>query len=101
MPGSDGDASLSEYRLFETDQFQKDLRAITRGGAQKVEQKLRHHVYPQLKESPHYGPHIKKLKGYNPETWRYRIGSWRLFYEIDEDEKVVFLIAASHRGSAY
>jgi len=39
--------------------------------------------------------------GYAPETWRYRIGAWRFFYEIDEEEKVVLMIAASHRGSAY
>ena len=50
---------------------------------------------------PHFGPHIRKLKGYAPETWRYRIGAWRFFYEIDEHERVVSMIAASHRGSAY
>jgi len=35
------------------------------------------------------------------ETWRYRIGSWRFFYEIDDDERIVFMLAASHRSSAY
>jgi mRNA interferase RelE/StbE len=34
-------------------------------------------------------------------VWRYRIGAWRFFYEIDDKERIVFLIAASHRGSAY
>ena len=62
--------------------------------------KLRRLVYP-LREHPHFGPHIRKLKGYAPETWRYRIGSWRFFYEIDDGERVVSMIAASHRGSAY
>lgn len=37
----------------------------------------------------------------NPETWRYRIGAWHFFYEIHDETYVVFMIAASHRGSAY
>jgi mRNA interferase RelE/StbE len=58
-------------------------------------------VYPQLAQHPHFGPHIKKLRGYTPDIWRYRIGAWRFFYEIDEEKRIVFLIAAAHRGSAY
>jgi mRNA interferase RelE/StbE len=92
---------LSEYRIFETRQFQKDLAAIARSGSGAVEEKLRQVVYPALRHEPHFGPHVKKLKAYQPETWRYRIGSWRFFYEIDEAEKVLYLIAAAHRGSAY
>lgn len=93
--------SLSKYRIFETEQFQKDMAAIARAGQAKVETKLREFVYPQLRAQPHLGPHIKKLKGYSPETWRYRIGSWRFFCEINDDEHIVFMIAAAHRGSAY
>ncbi|MDA2927319.1 type II toxin-antitoxin system RelE/ParE family toxin [Acidobacteria bacterium AH-259-G07] len=92
---------MSEYRIFETEQFQKDLRSIARSGQADVVSKLRRIVYPQLRLFPHFGPHIRKLRGYTPETWRYRIGAWRFFYEIDGEEKIVFLIAASHRGSAY
>lgn len=48
-----------------------------------------------------YGPNIKKLRNWKPPTWRYRVGDWRFFYEIDEQEKTVYLIAAYHRGEAY
>jgi mRNA interferase RelE/StbE len=92
---------LREFRVFETEQFQKDLRTIAKAGQSQIVEKLKTTVYPQLKVHPHFGPHIRKLKGYEPETWRYRIGSWRFFYEIDEKDGVVFMIAASHRGSAY
>jgi mRNA interferase RelE/StbE len=91
----------NNYRIFETEQFQKDLRQIALSGRHKVSKKLLQIVYPQLREYPHFGPHIKKLKGFEPETWRYRIGAWRFFYEIDEEEKIVYLLAASHRSSAY
>ena len=50
---------------------------------------------------PHFGPNIKKLKDFTPDMWRYRIGAWRFFFEIDEEEKVAFMVAASHRSSAY
>ena len=97
---AEGD-SLSEYRIFETEQFEKDLRQLARAGRADIVRKLRHVVYPQLADHPHHGAHVRKLQGYTPETWRYRIGSWRFFYEIADDEKVVFMVAAAHRGSAY
>jgi mRNA interferase RelE/StbE len=92
---------LADYRIFETEQLTKDVRGIARGGHVVIERKLREVVYPGLRERPHFGPHIKKLKGWRPETWRYRIGAWRFFYEIDESERIIFMIAAAHRSSAY
>ncbi len=91
----------TDFRIFETRQFQKDLDTIAKAGKAEVARKLRRVVYPQLRSHPHYGSNIRKLKGYSPDTWRYRIGAWRFFYEIDEDEPIIFMISASHRGSAY
>jgi len=90
----------AEYRIFETRQFDRDLRHLAKAGHGEVVRKLRDTVYPQLRTSPHYGPHVRKLKGRSPETWRYRIGAWRFFYEIDDGEAIVFMTAAAHRGSA-
>jgi mRNA interferase RelE/StbE len=92
---------LAEYRIFETNQFQKDLRVLSKAGHPKIVRKLQRLVYPQLRRYPHFGPNIRKLKNYSPDTWRFRIGAWRFFYEIDEDERLVLMVAASHRGSAY
>jgi mRNA interferase RelE/StbE len=92
---------LSEYRIFETKQFQNDL--IKKLGVQeeKIVKKLRYFVYPQLKTQPFFGRNIKKLKGFRPETWRYRIGDYRFFYEVDEKKKIVFMIAAESRQKSY
>ena len=90
------------YRVFETKQFDKDLRSIALAGHAEVVEKLRRTVYPQLRRHPHFGPHIRKLRGFEPETWPYRIGAWRFFYEIEEKERrIVFMITAAHRGAAY
>jgi len=59
------------------------------------------YVYPQLKQNPHFGKNIKKLLNYNPDTWRYRISSYRFFYEIDDQSKIVFMISADNRQNAY
>ena len=91
---------MSDWRIFETRQFQ-DLESIARVGRDDVATKLRSVVYPQLRPHPHHGPHVRRLRAHTPETWRYRIGAWRFFYEIDETERIVSMIAAAHRGSAY
>ena len=91
----------NSYRIFETDPFTKDLRVLARAGEKRILEKLRETVYPQLRAQPHAGPNIRKLVNWSPESWRYRIGSWRFFYEIDEQEKTVLMTAASHRSSAY
>jgi mRNA interferase RelE/StbE len=92
---------LHEYRIFETDQFSRDLKKTARAGQPALVRKLQAVVYPRLRQHPHVGPHIRKLKDYEPETWRYLIGAWRFFYEIDDEERVVLMVAASHRGAAY
>jgi len=101
MPALERGVLPTNYRIFETAQFQKDLRYLGRAGHTSLARRIESVVYQQIREHPHYGPNIKKLKGYEPETWRYLIGAWRFFYEIDDGERVVFMVAASHRGSAY
>ena len=66
-----------------------------------IEKQLMTKAYPLLKTEPHYGNNIKKLKKFNPETWRYRIGNYRVFYEIDRNEKIVYIIGISTRQNAY
>ncbi|MBW1970885.1 MAG: type II toxin-antitoxin system mRNA interferase toxin, RelE/StbE family [Deltaproteobacteria bacterium] len=92
---------MNKYRIFETERFQKDLQHIVMSGRTRIARKLQEFVYPQLRNHPHFGSNIKKHKGFKPDTWRYRVGSWRFFYEINEQEQIVFMIAASHRSSAY
>jgi mRNA interferase RelE/StbE len=92
---------LSDYRIFETDEFLRDISKIKGKNQEKLYEKIKGYVYPQLKESPYYGSNIKKLKNWTPETWRYRIRNYRLFYEIDEEEKIVFVIAFETRGNSY
>lgn len=92
---------MTEYRIFETEGFRKDLRAIARSTGRTVEAKLREYVYPFLRKRPHFGPSIRKLREWSPETWRVRVRDWRFFYPIDEEARTVILTAARHRREAY
>ena len=92
---------LDNFKIFQTNQFLEDLKQDFSGQQERIRRKLAAYVYPQLKQNPYFGKHIKKLRGYTPETWRYRIGNYRFFYTINGHKKIVFMIAADHRGSAY
>ncbi|MEK7475201.1 MAG: type II toxin-antitoxin system RelE/ParE family toxin [Candidatus Coatesbacteria bacterium] len=90
------------YRIFETSRFEDVFGRITPPGLrERLEETLRDRIYPRLSAQPHYGPGIKKLKGIVPDTWRYRLGSWRLFYAIDDAAHVVSLLTIRPRKDAY
>lgn len=98
MPES---AKAGTYKIFETRQFSRDLAGFGPAVQRRMEAKLRDYVYPILRRNPYVGPNIKRLKNWELPTWRYRIGEWRFFYEVDEPEKTVLLTAADHRRQAY
>ena len=92
---------MNNYKIFETEEFQKRIAKTSQRDKSFIEKKLAQYIYPQLKEEPHDGNNIKKLVDFNPETWRYRIGKYRLFYVIDEEDKIVYVISIDLRKDAY
>jgi mRNA interferase RelE/StbE len=89
------------YRIFETNEFIKRVSKFSQHEALFIQNKLITYVYPQLKNEPHFGSNIKKLVGYKPETLRYRIGKYRLFFSIDEQAKIVNILTIEFRKDAY
>ena len=92
---------LNKFKIFETNQFLKDLKQDFSGQQEQINIKLITYVYPQLKQNPFFGKNIKKLLNHKPDTWRYRIRSYRFFYEIDNQNKIVFMISIDNRQNAY
>jgi mRNA interferase RelE/StbE len=88
---------LTKFRIFETNQFLKDLEQDFSGQQERIKTKLVNYIYPQIKQNPYFGKNIKKLVNYKPDTWRYKIGNYRFFYEIDEKNKIVFMISVDNR----
>jgi len=95
------EASLSRYRIFETDEFSKRMEKLPRRDVSFIQKKLCFFVYPQIREEPFFGNNVKKLRGYKPDTWRYRIGRFRLFYCVDEDDSVIYILTIDQRKNAY
>ncbi len=70
----------------------KDLKKIEKTTARKILQQLK-----KLEAFPHL-PHIKKLKNHYPPM-RYRIGHYRVLFEVIGDEVIV--VNVKHRKEAY
>jgi len=92
----------AEYRIFETNRYLADMEDIRpphlRNG---VRANIAGHVYPQLRKQPHFSPNIRKMRGVRSETWRFRVGRFRLFYSIDDDALIVSMLAIAPRKDAY
>ena len=95
------EASLPDFRIFETDEFAKQLSRIPANEARLIRKKLQAIGYPRLRKQPYFGKNIRKLRGYEPDTWRYRIGRYRLFYEIDDSESIIYMLTLDQRKDAY
>jgi mRNA interferase RelE/StbE len=92
---------LNKYRVFETDEFLKSIEKLDPLNKSIIAKKLVSYVYPQLKPEPFFGRNIKKLKGYVPDTWRYRIGKFRIFYTVDQEEEIIYMLTIDHRKDAH
>jgi mRNA interferase RelE/StbE len=88
---------LFNFKIAETNTFAKTKKKIN----PKLYQKITDVVYPQLRSNPYFGTNIKKLKGEFEGIYRYRIGNYRLFYLIDEQQVIVFVVDFKHRKDAY
>jgi len=96
-----GAGASSEFRIYETEEFVETLDALPLQEAEFLKRKFRTYVYPQLRKNPFLGPNVKKLRGYTPDTWRYRIGSYRAFFIMDEKRRVVFMVSVDKLKEAY
>ncbi|MFT5141463.1 MAG: mRNA interferase RelE/StbE [Rhodothermales bacterium] len=92
---------MSKYRVYETREFRARLDSLESRDSAFIRRKLDEYVYPQLREEPFFGRNIKKLRGYEPDTWRYRIGKFRVFYLVDPSEAVIYILTVDLRRDAY
>ena len=89
---------LNRFEIAETETFQ---RSISKKEFVKIYNKIKTYVYPQLRINPFFGKNIKKLKGEFKDVYRYRIGEYRLFYQVDEKQILIFIMDIMKRKEAY
>lgn len=90
--------SPESFSIAETESFQKKIESRD---FKHLKNKIENYVYPILRTNPFFGPNIKKLKGEFEGIYRYRIGSYRLFYIIEEGKLLVISIDIEKRKDAY
>ena len=56
--------------------------------------------FAQLASDPRHHPNIKSLSGKYRGLYRYRVGDWRVIYEVRDSSQVVVLDIA-HRREVY
>ena len=95
------EVALSDFRIFETDEFTKQLKKLPSRDAAFLRKKLDSYVYPHIRTEPFWGNNIKKLQGCSTDTWRYRIGRVRLFYIVDQKKRIIFILTVNDRKDAY
>lgn len=89
---------MDKYKIAETEQFQKKIK---KNKYKSLYKKISEYAYPLLRKNPYFGPNIKRLKGEFSGLYRYRLGKFRLFYEIDNDKIIIFIIDIEDRKDAY
>jgi mRNA interferase RelE/StbE len=89
---------LNKYKIAETETFSKKINTRK---FNHLYQKIYEDVYPILRNNPFFGTNIKKLKGEYKEVYRFRMGDYRLFYKVEENESIIFIINLENRKDAY
>jgi mRNA interferase RelE/StbE len=89
---------LDNYKIAETETF---VKKVNLEKFNHLYQKIYDDVYPILRQNPFFGANIKKLKGNYKDLYRFRIGDFRLFYKVDETEKIIFIVNIENRKDAY
>ena len=89
---------LNRFEIAETEIFQ---RSISKKEISKIYNKIKTYVYPQLRINPFFGKNIKKLKDEFKDVYRYRIGEYRLFYQVAEKQILIFSMDIVKGKDAY
>ncbi len=82
------------YRIIIPKSVQKQLNNLPEKQRQRIIEAIRF-----LADVPRPDG-VKKLKGYD-QTYRIRIGNYRVIYKIEDQEMVILILSAVHRKDAY
>jgi mRNA interferase RelE/StbE len=82
------------YKLFIDDKVVKDLRKIDKTWQTKIIANIK----TILVKDPYLG---KKLVGDLSPYYRYRVGDYRVLYEIVESKVLIIVVKIKHRKNVY
>ncbi|MGA1873270.1 MAG: type II toxin-antitoxin system RelE family toxin [Thermoplasmatota archaeon] len=87
------------YELSDKDQKRaiKEMKVLSN----EVQIRIKEKVRSVLGENPYPTGNndVKKILG--SQFWRLRVGDHRVFFDIDEEGKIVYILSIRHRSKAY
>ncbi len=83
------------YTVRFSKKAEKALNKIDHVMKRRVLQKIEN-----ITASPKNGPNIKKIQGFY-DRYRYRIGDFRVIYEVIDSDLVVWVLESDWRGNIY
>lgn len=89
-------ASGDVFRIAITSRCRKEIKKSPKHIQGKVEEAL-----AEIAVNPYHGEHIKAMQGQYAGYYRYRIGNYRLIYEIREKQIMVIAVKFGARGDVY
>ena len=84
------------YKIRLEKEASKFYQKADKGLARKLNK-----CFEALEKNPYQHPNIKPLKGRFKGQYRYRIGNYRVIYEINSQVVEVVVLVIRHRGEAY
>jgi mRNA interferase RelE/StbE len=84
------------YDILLTREARKDYQRLTKNVARRVNQGL-----DNLREDPLQYPQAIPLKGKLAGYYRWRVGDWRVVYEVNTNERLVTIVQIAHRSEVY
>ena len=89
---------MNKFKIAETENYSKKINSKKYN---HLYQRISKDVYPILRSNPFFGGNIKKLKGEYKDIYRFRIGDYRLFYKVEEQQSIIFVVDIESRQDAY
>jgi mRNA interferase RelE/StbE len=74
---------------------EREIAGLPQGVRDRVVQAIR-----KLAHDPR-PPGTRKMVGEMRGAWRIRVGDYRVIYDVDDDERLVIILAALHRREVY
>jgi len=84
---------VDSYRIRTTKRFLRHLKRLGREERERVLDAVR-----EVSERPYLG---SSLIFDERRLYKFRVGDYRLVYEVDEDEKAVLFLVVGHRRRVY
>lgn len=82
---------MPEFKLVPSKRFEDDFRELPKKIQGQVLKAL-----DRIKNDPHHG---QKLKGVEIGQWRYRVGDYRIRYDVEASD--IYLHVVRHRKEVY